>query len=624
MLVRILKLLTRTIIRLMALIGAYNVSVRNTEIAEVLASLSIAWPYGLAFVSIGLVVDFSTRSERSAWRFVSTHDIIVIVRNATIVALIFLVVSFLLDRAAALPRSTLFLAWMLDIAMFTGVLLIRRAVRERAFGPALLPFLFDIGRQSNEGPLLLIGSLETADSYLKDQSHKDQTPYRPMGIITLAPTANGSELRGVKVIGSVKDANVLLKNFPGQDGKGGVLFLDDAIVPADLDAEVLGDLRARGVRLLRRPRLVELTRDSELHEFDIEELLSRAPVSLALDEIKALISGSRVLVTGAGGSIGSEICRQVAALGCSHLTLLDNSEFLIFKIDLEIGHSFPTLSRAAVLCDIRDATRLDAWVAAEQPDIIFHAAALKHVPLVELHPCEGVLTNIMGTWNVVSAAKHQGVRHMVFISTDKAVDPSNVMGATKRLAEAVVRGHQSASSPTRFSVVRFGNVLGSAGSVVPTFSDQIARGGPVTVTHADVERYFMTIPEAVQLVLHATATGARRTETRSGVFVLDMGAPVKIMALAQRMIDLNARAGGQDIKIQITGLRPGEKLTEQLVDSTEEICRRELGVFEVIDRRDGMRLNGHAVDALVEIARTGNSEAARALIFETLSLVRRP
>ncbi|MDQ8029579.1 MAG: polysaccharide biosynthesis protein, partial [Brevundimonas sp.] len=324
----------------------------------------------------------------------------------------------------------------------------------------------------------------------------------------------------------------------------------------------------------------------------------------------------------AKGSIGSEICRQVASLGCGHLVLLDNSEFGLFKIDQEIAARWPTLSRREYLYDVRNKALLNEVFARDWPDIVFHAAALKHVPLMEKHPCESVLTNVVGTWNVAEAANVAGVKHMVFISTDKAVDPPNVMGATKRLAEAVVRAQQTGKGDTRFSVVRFGNVLGSAGSVVPTFRAQIERGGPVTLTHPDIERYFMTIPEAVQLVLHATAHSAEQPDGPLGVFVLDMGKPVKIIDLARQLIGLYGKVPGKDIEIEVTGLRPGEKLFEELVDSSEvaEMCGASL--MCVTDRIQGARMTERIVHKLEQAGRAGDNAAARALIFETLARVR--
>ena len=311
----------------------------------------------------------------------------------------------------------------------------------------------------------------------------------------------------------------------------------------------------------------------------------------------------------------------MAALTCSHLAMIDNSEFGLFKIDQEVGEAFPTLSRAARLCDIRDGRRLREFVTHEAPEIVFHAAALKHVPLMEAHPADSVLTNVIGSANVADAAVAAGARNFVFISTDKAVDPPNVMGATKRLAERTVCQRRRANGP-RINVVRFGNVLGSAGSVVPTFLGQIARGGPVTLTHPDIERYFMTIPEAVQLVLHATAKSA--FDEVEGVLVLDMGKPVKIIDLARRLIELHGKVPGTDVEIRVTGLRPGEKMTEALFDVTETARQCDPGVLEVIDANAQVTLSDAELKRLEAAARDGDDERVRRMIFELLAGLRLP
>ena len=546
------------------------------------------------------------------------------VRSSTIIVLAFVIGIFVFDRAAALPRSTPFLLWILDVGFLAGILVISRAVHEKALTAAFAPFLTNPSK-TDRTPVLLLGELNAADMFLRDIERDPTSPHRPSGIVTPHVTDLGRELRGVKVRGSLQSMNSVLEAFCAESGPRSVVFLDESIAPADIDADLLGRLRIRGIKLLRRQNTIELkeggAKPARYREVNLEELLSRPPVQLNLEPIRDLISGRRILVTGAGGSIGSEICRQVASLGCAHIGLLDHSEFALFNIDMEIGRRFPTLSKHDILCDIRDPRRVDAWVAKEEPHVIFHAAALKHVPLMESHPCESVLTNVIGTWNIADAARKYSVEDMVFISTDKAVDPGNVMGATKRLAESVMRAHRAAISNTRFSVVRFGNVLGSAGSVVPTFMAQIERGGPVTVTHADVKRYFMTIPEAVQLVLHATATSASRNDNKSGVFVLDMGKPVRIMDLATRLIELSGKVPGRDVEIQITGLRPGEKLTEELVDTMEEAQACDLGFFEIADRT-GHWIDQAAVRSLEQVAHSGDPQAARRRIFELLERVR--
>jgi O-antigen biosynthesis protein WbqV len=337
------------------------------------------------------------------------------------------------------------------------------------------------------------------------------------------------------------------------------------------------------------------------------------------------IRGQRILVTGAGGTIGSELSRQLAAYAPAQLILFDNSEFLLYSIDIELRERFPRLTVRPLLGDVRDRRRVDEVLAAERPEIVFHAAALKHVPMVEHNPVEGVLTNVVGSRNVAEAARAHGVRHVVQISTDKAVNPTSVMGATKRIAEAfcqaldlneAARGGRRRGG-TRFVTVRFGNVLGSTGSVVPLFSRQLAAGGPLTVTHPEVTRFFMTVREAVELVLEAAATvalgeaqvgGAQgATESRGKIFVLDMGEPVRIVDLAEQMIRLAGRVPGLDVAIEFVGLRPGEKLQEELFhDAEATVPTANPALRLAAPRTADYAVLARSIDELEEQARAAN------------------
>ena len=619
----ILKLSLRAIVRVTALTAAYYLAiVNNIDFKAVLSSVWIVLPYALAFVAIGLAHDLTTRTWNKSWRFTSLRDVILAGRSTTLVVLGLLLAVFVLDRGEELPRSALFFTWMLDIGIFCGLLVVRRAIHENTLTEALAPFLV---RPKGEGvPLLLIGNLDAADAFLRELNREASPKYVVTGLI--APHAGDAkrEVRGVHAIGSVENAEKLLDAFSREGGGRAVLFLDGAPAPADLDAEVLAHLRAGKVQLLRLNRMTDLESQLgalSLRELDFNELLARPPVHLNHERVRKLITGKRVLVTGAGGSIGSEIARQVAALSCSHLAVLDNSEFGLFKIDQEIADAFPTLSRSARICDVRNGSRIKAVIAEEQPEIVFHAAALKHVPLMEAHPSDSVLTNVIGSANVADAAVAAGARSFVFISTDKAVAPPNVMGATKRLAERAVCQRRRPDG-TRINVVRFGNVLGSAGSVVPTFLGQIARGGPVTLTHPDIERYFMTIPEAVQLVLHATAKSA--VDDVEGVLVLDMGKPVKIVELARRLIELHGKVPGVDIEIRVTGLRPGEKMTEALFDETEIARACEPGLLEVVDENAHVRLSEPDLHELETLAVANDNDGVRQMLFALLAQLRTP
>ncbi|MDP2183055.1 MAG: nucleoside-diphosphate sugar epimerase/dehydratase [Actinomycetota bacterium] len=619
----ILKLAARAGIRIAAVVGGYMLATGNAlGLNALMISVDRSWPYALAFAGLGFVLDRLFRTDRQLWRYISVVDVLPIVRTSTLLVFIFLVTVFFVDRAATLPRSTLFIVWVLDIGLTLALSLARRIAYDKEVLGGIAPFL---SAREHRTPLLLVGDLDRADLFLRDIG-KGSSPYRPLGILAhdSAPALR-QEVRGVCVIPDVARALDMIDDLIAHGRDASVVFLDSGRSPVDFGTERLGQLRNAGVKFLRMPSLVEMGHRGgagSMREFALEELLARPPVRLDEERLKALISGRRVLVTGAGGSIGSEICRQVASLGCAHLAMIDNSEFSLFKIDVEISDRWPTLSKREYLRDIRQADRLTSCFDVEQPEIIFHAAALKHVPMMERHPSDAALTNIVGTWNVAQAASAVGARQMVFISTDKAVDPPNVMGATKRLAEAVVRAQQGNSSGTRFSAVRFGNVLGSAGSVVPTFRAQIERGGPVTLTHPEIERYFMTIPEAVQLVLHATAITAQQEDAPLGVYVLDMGKPVKIMDLAKQLIELSGKEPGRDIAIEITGLRPGEKLYEELVDSTEQAEPCGESLMRVTDRLKGATLTSKIVNQFDELARAGDDQAVRELIFRILGQVR--
>jgi FlaA1/EpsC-like NDP-sugar epimerase len=328
------------------------------------------------------------------------------------------------------------------------------------------------------------------------------------------------------------------------------------------------NVNVAGLTLLTLPRPDQWIQGqgdgSAPRRIELEDLLGRAPVQLDVAGLSAMISGQTVLVTGAGGSIGSELCRQIARLGAARLVCVDVSEYAIYQLEQELREAHPQMRGIYYTANVREADRLGAIAARERPSVMFHAAAYKHVPLMEqLNEIEAVRTNVLGTLNAARVAGTHGVRRFVMVSTDKAVNPTNVMGASKRLAELVVQGVAASFPGTDYVSVRFGNVLGSSGSVVPLFTAQIARGGPVTVTHPDIVRYFMTIPEAAQLVLQAGLMG------RSGqIFVLDMGEPVKIAELARLLIRLSGRTE-QDIPITYTGLRPGEKLYEELLADDE-------------------------------------------------------
>lgn len=315
------------------------------------------------------------------------------------------------------------------------------------------------------------------------------------------------------------------------------------------------------------------------------ELLGRPAIAFDEFPLRKLVRNRRILVTGAGGSIGSELVRQIAALGPGHLTLIENSEFNLYAIDQYLREHRPEVSRTSVFCDIRDRNVLDDWFTREQPDVVFHAAALKHVPMAEDHPLESIRTNLLGARHVADACQSHNVGVMVFVSTDKAVNPSSVMGAAKRAAEAYCQAMDLEAGPTRFVSVRFGNVLGSSGSVAPLFQRQIAEGGPITLTHPDVSRYFMTLGEAVSLLLQAATLREMPSDVRGGVYVMDIGDPIRIADLARLMIRMSGRRPEQDIEVRVIGLRPGEKLDEELIHPDEDRILRTASGLSLVGPR---------------------------------------
>lgn len=603
-------------------------------IARSQAGLGLAQLPGSGFVqltalygAIAGVFALLFRRELSPWRYVSIPDALVLARSALLTVGVFLLAVFVLTRAQGVPRSSLFMAPLFQMVFSMGVRIARRALHERAL-ESFSPLKTVTDRMAQAPTLLLIGPPSLADTYLRDVARSHDRTYTPVGIVTTEKRDVGQQVRGVCILDTLERLDEALAELRRWNRyPRAILFLEEPARLKGLTADQLGRLKNDGIRLLRLPSIVELPQHDSvtllpMRDINIEELLARDPIELDRGAIAKLIRGRRVLVTGAGGSIGAELCRQVAAFDCGHLTLLDISETSLFEIDREMRETFPHIPRKAVLCDVRQAARLTTAFKAEKPDLVFHAAALKHVSMVEHHPCEGVLTNVVGTWNVTEASKACGAGQMVLISTDKAVDPTNVMGATKRLAEAVIQAQQSTGRSTgkgtRFSAVRFGNVLGSAGSVVPIFKSQIERGGPVTITHPDMERFFMTIPEAAQLVLHATATSAEGERRDARLFLLEMGEPVRILDLARQMIALSGR---RDVDIEITGLRPGEKLTEALLDETESSIPCAPKVLEVISN-SALRVTPAHLAELETLASDGQVDQVRNALFSLVGQVR--
>jgi FlaA1/EpsC-like NDP-sugar epimerase len=425
----------------------------------------------------------------------------------------------------------------------------------------------------NSTRVLIVGAGSAGVMVAKEIAAHPEMGKVAVGYVDDDPSKTGGIMMGLPVLGSARD-------IPGIVEARRVDEVIIAMPSAGGQAirEVVATCRQLDVKIQTLPGMYEIVDGKvslkQLRDIQIEDLLGREPVRMDMKEIGAYLAGRKVLITGAGGSIGSEICRQVALFEPKCIVLLGHGENSIFEIQNDLSRRFPTLTTHAVIADVRDAERIEKVFQKYRPDVVFHAAAHKHVPLMEANPEEALTNNVFGTRNVAQAADKYKVKRFVMISTDKAVNPVSIMGMSKRIAEMVVQA-VGAESDTKFMAVRFGNVLGSRGSVVPLFRKQIAEGGPVTVTHPDMTRYFMTIPEAVQLVIQAGAMGEG-----GEVFVLDMGEPVKIVDLAEEIIRLSGYEPGRDIEIVYTGIRPGEKLFEEILTSDEAaIATRHKKIF---------------------------------------------
>lgn len=530
----------------------------------------------LLFTGICAVIFRMMGLYQGVWRYASTGDMANIARAVTVAILIFLPLMFFVSRLEFLPRSLPIINWFILAFLLGAPRFAYRLWRDRGLQNVFID-------DRNRIPVLLVGADDAAEEFMRSLERNARAEYTVVGVVAEKPQRVGMRIRRAQILGTIPELGDILDRL---SHKGGLQPRRLILTRENMDGaqvrQVLDVAETHGLTLARLPRTTELregvTDEYRVRPIAIEDLLGRPQSALDRAAMASLIKGHRVLITGAGGSIGSELVRQVAAFGPSQLTLVDASEYALYTIDLEVTERCPHLPRRSYIGDVRDAARMDHIFSDVQPELVIHAAALKHVPLVEANPLEGMRTNTLGTRTIGEACQRHGVRMMVLISTDKAVNPTNVMGATKRMAElycqaADVVGRES--NGTRFVTVRFGNVLGSTGSVVPLFQRQLERGGPLTVTHPDMTRYFMTIREAVELVLEASTVGAADDSFKGRIFVLDMGEPVKIVDLARQMIRLAGLEPDKDVTISFTGLRPGEKLFEEIFHGAEPPVKTE-------------------------------------------------
>jgi len=569
-----------------------------------------------------LIVGLPFRLPQQYWRFSGLSDLIAVAGGSVASALLF--AALLLGTGFPLPSVTFPIVHALTLVVLLGAPRVIYRVYQGNWRGA------DDGEVER---VLLIGADAPADLFIRAVSRR-RSGLRIIGLISLSSHQLGRRINGLPILGTLERLPAVLERLRQKERLPAALVLtepDFAGAPLRWLSE---QANAAGVTVRRAPRPTELRPAAriELKPVAIEDLLNRPQVGLDHEGMARLIGGRCVLVTGAGGSIGSELARQVAALKPATLVLLDNGEYALWQIDLELAESHPAVSRHAVIADVRDAARIRAVMEAYRPALVFHAAALKHVPMVEANPLEGLLTNVAGTRHVADAAASVGAVAMVQISTDKAVNPTSLMGASKRLAEMycqgldiAARGAGSAGAALRGGggmrcvTVRFGNVLGSTGSVVPLFRRQLERGGPLTVTHPEMQRYFMTVREAVGLVLQASVIGTGSEVPpggeEGGIFVLDMGQPVKIVDLARQMIRLAGLRPDEDVEIRFTGLRPGEKLFEELFHGREPpVPTGHPGLLMAAPRTADPALVGRAIDEIASACRGGQARQALALL----------
>ncbi len=491
---------------------------------------------------------------KSVWRYASATELINIAFASSCAALSQVVVSYALSQK--MPRSYYALYWFFLFAATCGI---RFSYRIMCILNSKWTSMIGKTEKTN---VMIIGAGAAANMILKEIEQSQFISLRVKCIVDDHLGCHGKLLRGIPIVGG-RDK---IQDAAAEYGIDEIIF---AIPSANRQTrkEILDICKETGCKLRAIPGTYQLINGevsvSKLQEVEIEDLLGREPINTNIDEIIGYVSGKVVMVTGGGGSIGSELCRQIAGHHPRQLVIVDIYENNAYDIQQELVRKYPSLNLVVLIASVRNTNRMDQIFEIYHPDIVYHAAAHKHVPLMEVSPNEAVKNNVLGTWKVVQAADRWKVKRFVMISTDKAVNPTNIMGATKRLCEMIIQTYNN-HSDTEFVAVRFGNVLGSNGSVIPLFKKQIAEGGPVTVTDPNIIRYFMTIPEAVSLVLQAGAY-AKGGE----IFVLDMGEPVRIFDLAQNLIKLSGYRVGEDIEIKFTGLRPGEKLYEEMLMAEE-------------------------------------------------------
>jgi len=565
------------------------------------------WQLCPLVLTVKMVIFFSFSLYQGMWRFTSLFDLVNVVKAVMFSSLVLILFVMVLHRFEGYPRSVFIIDFGLCLFSIGGFRTSIRLFYTQHSGMSFFPIL--VRKGSTAKRLLIIGAGSSGERVLREIRDNPSLKLQPVGFLDDNPLKQGKTIHGIAVLGQVDQIDSFVDLF------------DEILIAIPKTSrenmrKIVSNCETTGKRFRTVPAIGELIDGrisvKSLRDVTLQDLMGREEIHLNKTEIYRYIHEKRVLITGAGGSIGSELVRQISRFHPRRLGLLEISEINLFRVEMECRQRFGYIDVETYLGDIRDHDSLVHVFNRFKPEVVFHAAAYKHVPMQEKHPWEAVINNIQGTLNLVNIARKQEVERFVLVSTDKAVRPTNVMGASKRVAEQLVLCAND-SNQSQFMVVRFGNVMGSSGSVIPIFQDQIARGGPVTVTHPEVTRYFMSIPEAAQLILEAGAMG------KGGeIFVLDMGRAVRILDLAQDLIRLHGYEPHQDIEIQYTGLRPGEKLYEELITEGEGIVKTQHEKIMVLRgnmcQRDEIHLK---IAALIRTAKTFNHQQ----IMKALKLI---
>ncbi len=516
----------------------FDFNIPHEQFALIKVTLPVAVLMNIAFINL-------LRINLSQWRYSSIQDLINLLGAVSAGWIGFIIYLYFLNLLSV-PRSVLTIFWMLSIIILGGARFVPRV------------YLKLLGMTSSKKcRVLVIGAGDAGEMIIRQMKNDPKLGYYPVALVDDDPKKLNTKIHGVKVVGNIKNLNRIIQKKTVDE----IIISAPSAHPKEMQ-RIVQACEATGIEFKTVPGPREIVNGyvklDQIRKVRVEDLLDRSPVEIDLDKIKEYLDEKVVLITGAGGSIGSELSRQILSLNPQKLLCLDRAENSLFYLDYELNQMGSETNYEIIIADVLDTSKISQILQKHKPDVVFHAAAYKHVPMMELHPEAAVRNNIMGTLNMVKLSENYSVEKFVLISTDKAVNPTSVMGATKRIAELLLQSF-TAKARIKLLTVRFGNVLGSFGSVIPLFQKQIAQGGPVTITHPEMQRFFMTIPESVKLILQAA-----KMSNGNDIFVLDMGEPIKLINVARRLIKLSGFIPDKDIAIEVIGTRPGEKLNEEL------------------------------------------------------------